>query len=151
MKKVMMLAATVLVSGCQPASNAQDDLPEGVVQVAYQVNTDDEGSCRPRYEARTRLNKDGLPANESYIIRGETRYFNPDGRQIGSIPLQLKIEDETISVLNEFIRCEDLKIEVTVKECVYEFNSQNTGCPAFQVTGKQGYADIVYRTAEANP
>jgi len=150
MKKMMMLAATVLVSGCNPVSNAGDDLPEGVVQVTYQVNTDDEGSCRPRYEARTRMNTDGLPANEIYIIRGETRYFNPEGRQIGNIPLQVKIEDETISVLNEFIRCEDLKIEVTVEECVYEFDSQNSGCPEFQVLGKEGFAGIVYLNAASN-
>ena len=45
MKKMMMLAATVLVSGCNPVSNAGDDLPEGVVQVTYQVNTDDEGNA----------------------------------------------------------------------------------------------------------
>lgn len=146
----MILAATVLVSGCQPASNAQSDLAEGVVQIEYQVTTDDAGSCRPQYEARTRMNKDGLPANQIYIIRGETRYFNPEGQQIGNIPLQLKIADETISVLNEFIRCEDLKIEVTVEECVYDFNSQNSGCPAFQVIGKDGFADIVYVTEGVN-
>jgi hypothetical protein len=150
MKPVMILAATVLPSGCNPVSSTGDDLTEGVVQVAYQATIDDAGSCQPQYEARTQMNTDGSPANEIDIIRGETRYFNPEGRQIGNIPLQMKIEDETISVLNEFIRCEDLKIEVTVEECVYEFNSQNSGCPEFQVNGKEGFADVVYLSADAN-
>ncbi|MFC3192897.1 hypothetical protein ACFODZ_01460 [Marinicella sediminis] len=147
MKQVLPLAVVlVCTSGCQSAGNDTEtaDLAPGVIEVTYQVNQDDQGSCRPRYEARTQLNEQGMPTNEIYIIRGDTRYFDPQGRQIGSIPFQLKMADETISVLNEFIACKDLTIEVTVEECVYAFDSKNSGCPPIAIEGQEGFGDIVF-------
>lgn len=139
-------ACFVFLTGCD-ANESQQPIADDEVIITYQAVTDEAGGCRPTYEALTQNDAQGLPLNKIYMINGETHYYNHEQIKIGNIPLQIKMADETISLLNEVIACDQLKIELVVEKCRYEWGTERTDCPTITIQGSESFAGISVKMA----
>ncbi len=142
-KTTSLLLLMFVISACTESKSDKQLKPDEIL-ITYQAIQDDQGSCRPTYEAITKNNDDGLPANKIYMIEGKTEYFLTDNSKVGSIPFQIKMEKETISSLNEVVACKDLHIKVTVEKCKYEFGTNRKGCPPIVIKGKEKFGGIEF-------
>ncbi|MCX7552752.1 hypothetical protein OS175_02580 [Marinicella sp. S1101] len=136
----------VFLIGCD-ATEPKQAIAEDEVIITYQAVTDEAGGCRPTYEALTQNDADGLPLNKIYLINGETHYYNHEQIKIGNIPLQIKMADETISLLNEVIACDQLRIELVIEQCRYEWGTERTDCPKITIKGSESFAGIKAKMA----
>lgn len=145
MKTLTFCTSLVLLSGCS-ASDSNSSSPsstnQDTVKISYKAVSDDAGGCRPTYEATTPKDGEGMPFNKIYMIKGETYYNNAEGRRIGNIPLQIKMEDETISLLNEVIACENLTIKLEIEECTYQWGTERNDCPEIIIQGQENFGGI---------
>ncbi len=148
MRKIIFIPTLLAVMvGCnqQPTNTGLN--PDQVV-ISYQATIDEQGGCQPTYEALTQTDADGLPVNKIYMINGETYYYDQKKQRIGNIPLQIKMADETMSLLNEVITCEQLQIELVIEECQYEWGTEREGCPPISVKGQDAFGGIEVVFAE---
>ncbi len=133
---------TISLAACsQQQTNSGLDLKPDEIVITYQAVEDEEGGCRPTYEAITQKDADGLYANKIYMLRGENYYYKQQQR-IGNIPLQIKMEDETISLLNEVIVCDQLTIKLVIEECKYQWDADREGCPPITIKGQEAFSGI---------
>lgn len=141
MKLIPLISVTIFFAACGEKHDVVDLKPDEIV-INYKAVVDDQGGCRPTYEAITLKDAEGMPANKIYMLRGDTEYYNTENIRIGKIPLQVKMHDETISLLNEVMSCDQLKIKLVIEECQYQWNVERNDCPPIAVKGQENFAGI---------
>ncbi len=140
-KNLLLVGAMTSLIGCQTDNAEQPPLKDDVVQLTYAAKTNSAGDCTPFYTPFTNKNADGLPANEIYIIRGETEYFH-GGVKTGEIPFQVKMYKENQGMPSEGIGCQDLHIKITIEACSYQYPNDRSDCPEIEVVGAELFAKI---------
>lgn len=141
MKLIPLIFLTIFLSACAEQHNAVA-LKSDEIVLNYKAVVDDQGGCRPTYEAITEKDAEGMPANKIYMLRGDTEYYNTENIRIGKIPLQVKMHDETISLLNEVMTCDQLNIKLVIEECQYQWNVERKDCPPILIKGQENFAGI---------
>ena len=139
--QVATLAAMTLLLGCEANQAANNALADDVVRFTYEAKTNEAGDCTPFYTAFTNKDADGLSANQIYIIRGETEYFEGEYK-IGEVPFQVKMYKLNQGMPSEGVACADLKIKITLDECSYAYPSERTACPPIEVVGSEAFGEL---------
>ncbi len=139
---IFTTTAMLLLVGCNNQAAEKQSLSKDEVKITYQANTTESGDCNPVYQAHTKKDADGLPANKIYIMRGETEYFYLNKYKMGEIPFQLKMFREINGMPSEGLSCKELFIKITLEKCQYEYPIETTTCPKVVIEGEEAFGGI---------